>query len=883
MNILNKLTIKHLKLNKKRTIVTIIGIILSTALMIGIGTLFSSFREFLISTTIKAAGDHHVTINDINYDNYKYIKNNVNVKKTYLTHTIGYSKLEGIKNEDKPYLYIIEANDNELNKTNLIEGRYPKNNNEVVISNHIISNGKLELKVGDEITLNIGNRYIEEITSYDGKEKTTEETKLSQNNPFDKEEYLKINLTKKFKIVGIIERPNTELYQAPGYTVYSKIQDDKLSKNDIVNTSIIYKDVKDAVGKTEKICKTITPKNEECNVDYNNSLLSLSGQSSYSNLNNTFIGIITIVLILITLGCAIVIYNSFAISVMERKKQFGLFSSIGATKTQLRKTVFFEAFIVSIIGIPLGILSGIFGIYVVLNITNSLLPSMFNGNLHLSLYPTFIIIPILYMILTIIISAYLPSKQAAKISPIEAIRLNDDIKISKKSVKGNKIIRKLFGIEGELAYKNIKRNKKKYRITILSLFVSIVLFISFSTFLNYGNESSNDFFEIKDYDIQVSSQNYEDKIYNKIISLDNIEDYTLLKTGNVLKNISNEILTDKTKEIYKEWYDTNEKNFNIDILIFSLDDKSYKEYLKELKLDYNDYKGKDIKPILINKAIYKDYSKQKTTEFDILKIKTGDEFTFDLRDNSEQNVETKKQEVKTTSIKTKVYVTNKFPKYFKSYAANISPMLVLSESMMDNINQIYKEKLNCDNIINYNELFIKSKKHGEVTKNIKKIKSTSIYSSEYYVSDITEDMEQERNLVIVVGIFLYGFISLVTLIGITSVFNTINTSIALRRKEFAILRSVGLTPKGFNRMLRFESILYGIKALIYSLPVAFIIVCIFHEIFGNVVSYRGILIPWKAIIISIVGVFVITFLTMIYASKKIKKENILDAIREENI
>lgn len=167
-------------------------------------------------------------------------------------------------------------------------------------------------------------------------------------------------------------------------------------------------------------------------------------------------------------------------------------------------------------------------------------------------------------------------------------------------------------------------------------------------------------------------------------------------------------------------------------------------------------------------------------------------------------------------------------------------------------------------------------------KRMEKIINTTIQSDNYQVIDITSGIQEAKNLVVVIGIFLYGFITLVTLIGVTSVFNTINTSIALRRKEFAVLRSIGLTPKGFNKMIRFESILYGLKTLLYGLPVSLVIVFIFHKIFGGI-SEGQILIPWTAIIISILGVFIITFLTMMYASKKIKKENILDAIREENI
>ncbi len=865
MNILNKLTIKHLKLNKKRTIVTIIGIILSTALMVGIGTLFSSFREYLIKEAIASSGSHHVLIKDISYDDYKYIKNNVNVKETVLESKIGYSYLSESQNEDKPYLYIESVDNNYFETTKLLKGRYPKNENEVVISNHILKNAQVPLEIGDTLSLDIGYRKI------------GEKDVLWQENPYINDEVegtetLEPFTKKDYKIVGIVERLNQEPYSAPGYTVLTKINEKSISKDSKISVFVTYKSIKNTVDKTQKICDNIE---SECTLNYNNSLLSLSGESTYSNVNNTMFGVITVILILITVGCAIVIYNSFAISVMERKKQFGLFSSIGATKTQIKKTVFFEAFIVSIIGIPIGIISGIFGIYVVLEITNNLLKDMFQGNLTLALYPLFIIIPIIYMIITIIISAYLPSKSASKISPIEAIRLNDDIKISRRNVKTNKFVQKLFGIEGELAFKNIKRNKKKYRITILSLVVSIVLFISFSTFIEYGNAGTSDFLQIKDYDIITTMYQKDDnaKMINEIVGIDLIDNYSIVRTRYGSLNNYEKLLTKESKKYIEKIYNLKLRDLeNLTVKFLALDDNSYKNYLKEIGLNYNNYNGEDIKPILINRAVTYDEASRKTIKYTPFNIKTSDkvEITFTNYDENGNIIDSK-------NLNFNITVSSKAPKYLDDFLNDINLNFIVSNKMMNQLQKNITDKNNIEKTI-----FIQSKEHEKVTKKIENIIDSSSNSEGCYVVDVTNAMEMQRNLVIVIGMFLYGFITLVTLIGVTSVFNTINTSIALRRKEFAVLRSIGLTPKGFNKMIRFESLLYGLKALIYSLPLSALIIFIFHKIFGNITTGE-ILIPWKAIIISVFGVFIITSLSMMYASKKIKKENILDAIREENI
>ena len=143
-------------------------------------------------------------------------------------------------------------------------------------------------------------------------------------------------------------------------------------------------------------------------------------------------------------------------------------------------------------------------------------------------------------------------------------------------------------------------------------------------------------------------------------------------------------------------------------------------------------------------------------------------------------------------------------------------------------------------------------------------------------------MQLEKNIVLVVKILMYGFIGLIVLIGITSVFNTITTSMALRRREFAVLRSIGLTNKGFNRILYFETLFIGLKAIIYGIAVSLIIIYLIHNSLSQV-SSRSIYIPFTSFIIAIIAVFLIVFLTMIYSSRKIKKDNILEQIRQENI
>lgn len=848
MSILNRLTFKNLRLNKKRTIVTIIGIILSTALMVGIGLLFSSFQDLMIRDTIGYSGKYEAKYNDVDLIKLNDIKNK---NFTYFYEKpIGFSKIES-SNEYKPYMYITSVNREYFDELKLIEGDIPKNENEIVISNHVITNGGLDYKVGDIVTFTYGSRNIDgNIT-------------LANSELVDGE-FLTNEGTHTYKIVGIVDRSNFESYSASGYTAFTV---DVNSDNGNVNLYVMFNKNKNIIKQSEELAKEL---NYNGDINYNSTLLALYGESTYGNIMSSMGGMMIIMLSLVSIGCIIVIYNSFAISVMERKKEFGLLSSIGATKRQLSHTVLFEAVVVGVIGIILGILGAYIGIGCVILIINNLISDMLEYKLYLVTNPLFIIIPVIFMIVVIGVSAFIPSRRASKVSPIEAIRQNDDIKINKKKIRTSKLVLKLFGIEGEIALKNIKRNKKKYRVTIVSLFISIVLFISFSSYMNYTLNTASSVMGEVPYDYQISyfgdDNNKEalDKI-NEIVKSSDVKEYVSYSVGN-LSIIGDYIYSDEYLYFYKNAYgDDGIKALNNlkyqSIYILVLDDNSYNKYKKLIGLDKDSV-------ILLNRFKGVSYGNNKRVNYDIPVINSGDiNIKICNFDDDEENVDTTKYCNKNID---NIFVTNK------------SFDLIEKFTYMDDFKLIVNKKL-YDSILDGGTDFTQFNIISDNTNNIDKLtKKLDKYSNVNYIN-IKESMKQANNLILVVKILMYGFISLVTLIGVTSVFNTISTSMALRKREFAVLRSIGLTRGGFNKMLFFESLFFGMKSLIFALPVSIGVTILIHYSLADMVSISTIIIPWKAIIISIVSVFIIVLLTMMYSSSKIKKHNIIEQIREENI
>lgn len=848
MSILNDLTIKNLKLNKKRTIVTIVGIILSTALMVGIGLLFSSFQDYMIRDTISYNGKYEAEYGDVSLDKL----NSIDKKdfSYFYQKAIGFSKFDSA-NEYKPYLYISSVNKEYFNELHLISGRFAENDKELVISNHINTNGGASYKLGDTVTLKYGERVIEGVNTL-------------ANNQYYEEETLNIVGEKTYTIVGIVERSNFEDYSASGYSTFTLDMNDK---EGTVNVFVMFNNKKKIIKQSEDLAKKLGYDNA---ISYNSTLLALYGESTYGNIMKSMIMMIIIMLSLVSIGCIVVIYNSFAISVMERKKEFGLLSSIGATKKQLSYTVFFEALIEGIIGIILGICGAYIGIGTVILIINNLIGDILVLKLNLVTNIVFIIIPVIFMILVIFISALVPSRRAAKVSPIEAIRQNDDIKINKKKIKTGKLVNKLFGIEGEIALKNIKRNKKKYRVTIVSLFISIVLFISFSSYMNYTIDTASSVMGEVPYDYQISyfgDDNDMDALnkISEIIKSNDVKEYVSYSVSN-LSIIGNYTYSDEYLDFYKSAYGddgikalTNLKYQYISIYI--LDDISYNRYKELIGLDKDSV-------ILLNKFKGVSYGNNKRVNYDIPVINNGDiNIKICNFDGNDEDVDTTKYCNKKID---NIFITNKSFDLIEEFSYMSDFKLIVNKKLYDNIS---------DSGTHYTQFNIIS----DNTDNIDKLtKELDKYDNVNY-TNVKESMKQANNMILVVKILMYGFIGLITLIGVTSVFNTISTSMALRKREFAVLRSIGLTRKGFNKILFFESLFFGLKSLIYAIPVSLGVTIIIHYALADMMSISTIIIPWKAITISIISVFIIVLLTMMYSTSKIKKHNIIEQIREENI
>ncbi len=802
MNILKRFTIKNIKLNKKRSIVTIIGIILSTALICTVAGMFESFRKTMVNAVIKETGDYHAKFVDVDKSDIKYIKENRNVVKTYLSENLGYIKIPG---DYESFTEINSYNTSYLDDMiKLDSGRLPNNSNEIIVSKSLKNDYKLNSEVSLELLkLKDPDQYI-----------------------YDEDGNLNLihNSYKKYKVVGYIYEKNN--YQTK--QIISNL--DKVENK--ANVLVKYKNIKD----TYKLTKEINEKKYE--VNYNSELLRWSLVLKDDNTIQTLKWIVLIIIFVIVLSSVFVIRNSFAISITEKLKEFGMLSSIGATKKQIRKSVLYEGFILGIIGIPLGIILGFAVIWLLILFSNIMLGSMINELEFVVYIPiSAVFSSIILGVITIYLSSIASAYKASKISPIEAIKENNEIKIKSKKIKSPKFIRKIFKIGGDIAYKNLKRNKKKYRTTVISLVVSITIFISLSTFINYGFKISNRYYKEMPYNVRISDGSdmiKTEKDYNKILESKYIKEYSIKKTSYM--QLDKKYLTKEGKKFFEDGSNG--------INILSIGNANYKKYIKELNLNYEDVKDK---AIYVKNSIYLNDSK------------IVNAYNFKANQVVEGKINEKNYKIKIAKI------TDKTGYLIENYAYG-SGVLLVSDEMLKNIG-----------VESIDGLEIQSNKPYELTEEI-----NNLEIKELTVDNLKEHQDQMNNMVIWISVFLYGFIIVITLIGVTNIFNTITTNMNLRSKEFAMLKSIGMTKREFNNMILLESFFYGVKSLFIGCTLGTIFSYLIYKAFSNSIDY-GFIFPVKAIIISVVFIFSVVGLIMKYSLNKINKQNIIETIRKDNI
>lgn len=849
MRLFTKLSLNDIKLNKKRSIVTIIGLILSVILITTTISVYSSLISSITSFVINNNGNFHVVFYDVPSEKISDFKKNSQINNINLVENIGYAKIRS-RNENKPYVLIKAFSEESINDLSikLIEGRLPKNDKEILIPSHLETNAGLELKVGDYLTLDIGSR-------------TLNQKELDQFDEFNTNEDL-VNLKEDtYKIVGIMEKPSLfiEDSTSPSYTLITQRENLNNSKMDLyirytksgeknlykvtgnflgINSETLEKIFKGKYTEEEYNSLATEMNKAKYTISINDKLVMLETNPLKDDDIRSITNVVLIIAFIIVLTSVFCIKNSFEISMYDKMKNFGILASVGATKKQIRKCAIYEAFILGLIAIPIGIIFAVIVTYFLIKIGNIYFThNIINGiTLVYNFSILSIIISVVISLLTIYLSSIKSAKKVSKISPIRVIRKDDNI--DNEYIKDSKIINKIFGISGAIAYKNVKRNKKKYRIIILSLVIAITTFNVLTSSFDLIFKNIKTIYNTDDYNIHYSiNVTDNDLLYRKVLSttqLDNIDRFS------IVRSMGARIITKKNN---------NDNYVNINVL----GNKEYKNYIRELGLKYDDIKDKIILIDYSKSCIY-DEKKDKNI------CENNRTIPLEIGDNAEIITDNNKR------INLKLgFVTDKKPFSLKK---EVNSMAIISDELYDSLIQ---DKT-------YLSVYFYSPNSTTLQKNINEI----LKNYNYNLNNVDDQVKNMQNFYKLIAIFLYIFIGAITLIDLTTIFNTITTNIEFRKQEFAIFRSIGMTSREFNNMIKFESIFIGIKTIVYSLPTSIILCFIVYNTVNSAKNIKFNL-PFTSILISLIFVSVLIYTIMKHYLNKLNNQNIIETIRNDNI
>ncbi|WP_291580294.1 ABC transporter permease [Clostridium sp. UBA6640] len=839
------ITNKYLKHNKKRTVLTICGIILSVALITSIGLFMKSMQNTFIQDAIEGAGSFHIAIAKLNDSDYDKIKNNPKIEKVGLKEQWDKISLKSSKSIE---LFKLDKNALELLPYKAIEGEIPKEDGEIALESWVLNYIDNTPKLGDTIKLQLQDGKIEE-----------------------------------FKITGLIK--NNSYSQFSGAStgiVYSDKFD--MEKSGMFATISKKADISDTVEELRGTFK---------NIETNEELLRLLGEGQNKSINNSLAYIAGIIITIVIIATIAVVYNSFQISVVERIKQFGLLRAVGATPKQIKKIVLREATLISLIGVPLGILCGIFAMWAIDQIFKIISSSAF-GSLDMVISYEILAISAVVGLISIYISALIPAKFAGKVSPLIAI--SSRASITKEKIKKNRgrLAKKLLNINGLMAFKNIKRNKKRFRITVFSMIISVTLFIFFTSFINmtinftpHKSEEEKNNFEILSlldnnrFLIDGKSTITED-IINKIKNSNEVKELCVNYENYVSRAVISDdkkekIITEAAPHTYNKTNFNGEEMTSLNVLFDVYDDiklKNTESYITSGKLD----KEKMIEEngiILIKNETLR--GEDKYYELPLTNLKVGDSFYIyknmpiinikNLEDNSKINNFNKNEMIKVTVSAIVDYAP--YPLYGNSDHLKI----ITPKDVMKNISNINVEKIpyKSAGIILKDE-----KKENEFEKWIQPLGDMNGIK----VMNTSKEAEEIRANNLQINILLYGFVAVVSLIGVVNIINTITTNLILRRKEIASLSALGMTYKNIRSMILTEGILYGVYGSCLGAIVGTILSHLMSTTMIGIMGFKwGI--PWKTISIAIGASIFIGVIAVIKPLNRIKKENIVEVIRGE--
>ena len=969
MGIFTRFTLRSLAKNRVRTAVTVAGIALSTALLAAVLTSVGSMQAALLQRTVATEGSWHVYTTNVSDEGLDALEADSRTADIATFEELGsarlseeesskYGEFVAVRTLPKAAKGSFESDGMPLTIIpELVEGHMPEAVDEIVLPDYMRSvelgaNGeggarsRGALAVGSELVLDLGTRVYD--NGYD------EPVVLSSvdawyhspdKNTGEVDEQLVDVSERTYKVVGFYERQLN--YAGNNFAAASSsivaLTPPGDTSGALTGAYVRTQGIGSLEDMKELVTKTIGVEND-ASTHFHTNVFRYLGISDDRPIWGT-LWMIAIVLAVVIVGASVsLIYNAFAISVAERTRQFGLLSSLGASKRQLRRTVVTEAFVLGLVGVPLGLVLGVAGTAGAFALSQEALASLVGTEHGVPVQVDMLVLAIAaaLSLVTLVASAWVPALRASRVSAVDAIRQTQDVRLSKRAQRkaaaaGGTAVKlgwsgKIFGVPGFVAHRNLSRSASRGRTVVASLAVSVVLIVATGSLADAmapisdraarGGATSGADIVVSAHVDTIAPGAYDDlsnhgkdldRFLEDARTIEGLELLNSTRQGQAEGIVPAAMIAPEAKDV-REHLDAERNadyvppSFNKkgDYLgytaLFYLNDASWRALVAKLGLDEATFTDPE-KPRAIGLNTFQDTFTDGTYvstvpfagtgSIDLYAIDRPDGFSYmGILDSAEGplvsylNITDPQAPAKTIPLED---VATAMPLEVGALT-NEEPDAL---SIMGASNQfpafILPESVAATSSGDYRtnpftysfaSFSFTATDHTKATEELEKMAS-GFDGISIYVSDLAEGARQDRLVVQAVQLFVMCFSVIMALIAVANVFNTLANSIILRTREFAVLKSAGMGSRAFARMLAYECVSYAARGLLIGLVGATVVAWAFYQSSALAFVGRAFSLPWPYVVAAVGVVLAVLALSVAYALVRTRAGNIVEALRAD--
>ncbi len=793
MKIMNTLTLRYLKANKKRSLLTLLCIMVSVIMMSCVGIAFSSGKDYYKNYLEQTEGDYHYDIYGVNDNVINIIKNDPDIDEYYMSSMLNYdyddfsiSVLAG----DSVYFQKLGIQDY------ILEGRLPDDSHEIILSQSFLEENHINKKIGDNIQFN--------------DEKT-------------------------YEIVGIMS-----FYQIKNHFKDTCQGITYVDMNESPTVYIRDKNVSTHIFEhTEQLKDKLKEKGYAIGIEYHTGYLAIQDIFE-KNSSSSFLDIykmIGILMLVIVITSIMIIYQAFHLSTTDRIQYLGMLSSVGATPKQKKRSVYFEGLILSIIAIPLGIMISYIGLTITFQFVNEIDIIKQTG---IIIYPqisiVYLMIVMILSFITVMIALYIPARKISKISVMDALRKSDEIKVKKSKLKVNILMRKYGSISGQMALKNYKRQGKRSKVIVLSLVISMCLFITVFSFSQMFVGKIKEESHLRNYDVIAYASLNDIQDLNKTLKTKGVDDYYIVAYNYVSVDMNTDYLQ----------YENPDSNIGL----YALDDLHFRQLCQD-----NDIQPSDNQALIYDRSITIVTDDAQEIKYDKPYLKMDKDFIkkieyeiYDGNNNTYKSLELF-DSIELIHTKDKYYLTNQH-----------------TISVIVSLDYIQRNQIENGGI----DYYIQTDQHSEICETLESMGINTL--------DVTANTQMTIQITQIAQFFVYGFVTIIVLLTLLNILNMMSASIEKRKKEFAMMMSVGISQKDMSKILFYESFVYGMKVLIYSIPLCLGIEYVLYSVSELSNEFHP---SWLAYMISFIVICIVMMLTFHLGFRHFRKQNIIETLKDD--